>query len=334
MDRNGSERDYDPLWFEKTIIPLFYKCTLILGLILPILYLLISLLGVSVDINFKGRNWILGFIAFLTAIIDLCSFTQPFNLARPVYVCFYPIRGETFHHPEGTHLRIHWLCFLSAALAAGGAAGWDVFVLFKQWLMELKREGRRWYGEVAGREGGRREWWIFPGRGYVEDMFGESGNEEDENWNGENINLGEREDDEGEEMGSKAKTSIAANEGLSLLGVGSEEVCPIVDDCGSLHSSNGSDTPLLTTNEDPGIAETTQGFVTTVKGEADREEISKTVAVGDPSPRNWLWRLIEQEIKRLSKDRLMGLAWLMTVAAWLVMYGRSKKGKFWGMEYA
>ena len=200
--------------------------------------------------------------------------------------------------------------------------------------MELKREGRRWYGEVAGREGGRREWWIFPGRGYVEDMFGESGNEEDENWNGENINLGEREDDEGEEMGSKAKTSIAANEGLSLLGVGSEEVCPIVDDCGSLHSSNGSDTPLLTPNEDSGIAETTQGFVTTVKGEADREEISETVAVGDPSPRNWLWRLIEQEIKRLSKDRLMGLAWLMTVAAWLVMYGRSKKGKFWGMEYA
>lgn len=100
MDRNNFERGYDPLWFEKTIIPLFYKCTLILGLILPILYLLISLLGVSVDINFKGRNWILGFIAFLTAIIDLCSFTQPFNLARPVYVCFYPIRGETFHHPE------------------------------------------------------------------------------------------------------------------------------------------------------------------------------------------------------------------------------------------
>ena len=107
----------------------------------------------------------------------------------------------------------------------------------------------------------------------------------------------------------------------------------MVDDCGSLHSSDGNDTPLLTPYDDSGVEETTPSFFRTVKGEVDRKNIWKRVAVGEPSPRNWAWRLMEQERKRLSKDRLMGLAWLLTLAAWLVMYGRSKKGKFWGMEY-
>lgn len=108
----------------------------------------------------------------------------------------------------------------------------------------------------------------------------------------------------------------------------------MVDDCGSLHSSTGSDTPpLLTPKEDSGVEETTSGFFRTVKGQVDRKNIWKRVAVEDSSPRNWAWRLMEQERKRLSKDRLMGHAWLLTLVAWMVMYGRSKKGKFWGMEY-
>lgn len=68
-----------------------------------------------------------------------------------------------------------------------------------------------------------------------------------------------------------------------------------------------------------------------IKKEAEVHEdgTSQRDVLGDTSPRNWMWRLIGEGKKRLSKDRLMGLAWLLTVAAWLVMYGRSKKGGFW-----
>ncbi|KAG4427490.1 hypothetical protein IFR05_017028, partial [Cadophora sp. M221] len=118
MGENG-----DPLWFEHNVLPVFYTCMLGLGLALPLVYLAISrtaLFNISSYSASPSRpqppsppprlrlNILLPILALTTALVGLCSFTEPYNLARPVYVCFYPVRGETFHHPEEARLRVQW----------------------------------------------------------------------------------------------------------------------------------------------------------------------------------------------------------------------------------
>ncbi|PVH80501.1 hypothetical protein DL98DRAFT_588357 [Cadophora sp. DSE1049] len=367
MDSNGVKLDHDPLYFEHHILPLFYRTTLILGLTLPLLYLFISRLSSSspspsplisnlnpntrLSSNFKfksWRPWILGFIALLTAFVDLCSWTEPYNLARPVYVCFYPVRGETFRHPEEKRLRIQWMCFLSAAFAAGGAAVWDGFVWVRRLARERKREG--WVvGKEDEAERVKGEWWEFPGRGYVGDMSeGEDEQErsEQENRIHDKQRRGSRslsEDDEGTEGDetdlSEPRLGVSSGIKLHLKGDGesSEDAAQPPHEEESIHSSIHSsvETPLITPTEDSETEATHPHpfFNMTAKVGVDKDENSQREAVGDISLRHWMWRLIGEGKKKLSKDNLMGLAWLLTVAAWLVMYGRSKKGKFSGMGY-
>lgn len=82
----------DPFSFERNILPLWYQFTLILALTCPLLYL-------------THRVPYRPFLALITCFANFCSYTEPYNLARPIYVCFYPVKGETFHHPEERRLR-------------------------------------------------------------------------------------------------------------------------------------------------------------------------------------------------------------------------------------
>ncbi|KAF8855507.1 hypothetical protein BDZ45DRAFT_502572 [Acephala macrosclerotiorum] len=145
--------DDDPFWFDRTIVPLWYQFTLLLALTCPLLYLT-HLLPFHPYLPFKPKSY-RTFLALLTAFANLSLYTEPYNLARPVYVCFYPVKGETFHHPEEKRLRVQYELFF-------GAWGLAMFVFVSRvgervWVewrrMEgsdgvdaLRRQEREWMG--------------------------------------------------------------------------------------------------------------------------------------------------------------------------------------------
>jgi hypothetical protein len=61
--------------------------------------------------------------SLLTAIAAFWLSDESRNLARPTYVCFYPIGGETLFHPEEKRLRVQYvLCYLAAGFGAAVGA--------------------------------------------------------------------------------------------------------------------------------------------------------------------------------------------------------------------
>lgn len=208
---------------------------------------------------------------------------------------------------------MQWACFLGAAVAAGGVAVWDFGGLVGR-VWEVV-EGKRWLegrggGEMVGgrceeeERKGKGEWWMFPGREYVD--FGVGGEDENEN-----------------EMVSRTQSVVLDDREEvdidTVPVVGSE----VEGEEGEDEQSPDSQTPLLTPSDSEESEPTAAKVIDNTVGDQNAQE---EAILRDR--KGVTRRLLGKVIAGLSRDRLMGLAWLLTVAAWLVMYGRSKKGRF------
>ncbi|KAH6669487.1 hypothetical protein B0J14DRAFT_598817 [Halenospora varia] len=111
---------------EIDLLASWYHLTLILSLTVPLLYLYIH------HHRHLPYRKLQIFLCLLTALADLALYTEAYNLARPIYVCFYPVRGETFHAPEETRLKVQWALYTVATCLALVAA-----------VLEATR-GRKW----------------------------------------------------------------------------------------------------------------------------------------------------------------------------------------------
>src|SRR6266536_4832507 len=101
---------------EAHVLRLWYTLMQILFAITTTLYLVLC-----VKRSYRSNLFRIT-LPLLSSFASLCLFTEASNLGRPVYVCFYPVRGETFHHPEEMRLTVQWmLCLLACVLAV--AAG-------------------------------------------------------------------------------------------------------------------------------------------------------------------------------------------------------------------
>ncbi|KAH8648080.1 hypothetical protein BGZ60DRAFT_423568 [Tricladium varicosporioides] len=99
---------------ELDLLAAWYHLTLILSLTVPLLYLYIH--HHRYEYLFYRKTQI--FLCLLTSLANLALYTEAYNLARPIYVCFYPVEGKTFHAPEEARLKIQWILYtLSTCLA-------------------------------------------------------------------------------------------------------------------------------------------------------------------------------------------------------------------------
>jgi hypothetical protein len=103
---------------EDYFLKLWYTVMQVLFCITPLIYLALSS-ELFKTVPVRGYQIIL---PLLTSFTTLCLVTEAYNLARPVYVCFYPIRRETIHHPEQTRLNIQWILNSLASVLAAAAA--------------------------------------------------------------------------------------------------------------------------------------------------------------------------------------------------------------------
>ncbi|KAH7350575.1 hypothetical protein BKA65DRAFT_549585 [Rhexocercosporidium sp. MPI-PUGE-AT-0058] len=294
----------------------------------------------------EGSPWILTLLSLTTAFADLCSFTEPYNLARPVDVCFYPVRAERFHHPEEKRLRVQWMCFLGAAGLAGVVGGWELIGLGKGLL---DREGG--LDEDGDGEDGerRREWWMFPRRGYVDlleevgggggfdvgvDMDEKIAEKMDEDEGGINVHTSPMslgaEEEAGEEVEEERESEEEREAEEGREAEGEVEVGVIrrneMEEQEEEVESNDSQPSLLTpTASEHGTSE--NAAIINDDDDTDRDHKAQEVVVR----RNRtlaIWTYLRTLPIGLSREHLMGLAWLLTFAAWLVMYGHSKKARF------
>ncbi|KAH9217745.1 hypothetical protein DL95DRAFT_386241 [Leptodontidium sp. 2 PMI_412] len=146
---------------------------------------------------------------------------------------------------------------------------------------------------------------MFPGREYVD--FGVGGEDENEN-----------------EMVSRTQSVVLDDreevdiDTVPVVGSEVEE-----GEEGEDEQSPDSQTPLLTPSDSEESEPTAAKVIDNTVGDQNAQE---EVILRDR--KGVARKLLGTVIAGLSRDRLMGLAWLLTVAAWLVMYGRSKKGRF------
>jgi hypothetical protein len=101
---------------EAHFLRLWYTLMQILFVITTPIYLILPVKRFYTTNPYRGYRIML---PLLSSFASLCLFTEASNLARPVYVCFYPVRGETFHHPEEMRLTIKWKLNLLACVLAG-----------------------------------------------------------------------------------------------------------------------------------------------------------------------------------------------------------------------
>ena len=99
---------------EARFLHIWYTLMQIVFTAAPAIYLLLSRSSIHVC-----RHRIT--LPFLTSLAALCLVNEAHNLARPVYVCFYPVKGETYHHPEESRLKVQWVLDLLAAVLAAAA---------------------------------------------------------------------------------------------------------------------------------------------------------------------------------------------------------------------
>ena len=114
--------------------------------ITPPVYLVLSS-KYSIMGRVRGYRSLLPLLASFTAFALV---TEAYNLARPVYVCFYPIRGEIFHHPEEATLTLQWkLNTVACTLAATAAVSHIVEGIGKMFARTSQGDLRR--GAAADR---------------------------------------------------------------------------------------------------------------------------------------------------------------------------------------
>jgi hypothetical protein len=127
----------DSLQWGNYLLALFSSSTQPLALLTTFSYLsqaiAVSLLTTLTD-NSTTQNSLLTQVGFLNrrgrvirgALIAASSlswlrlYAVAYNIARPIYVCRYPVSGDYVHHPHETRMRIQWLCYFTAAVLAAG----------------------------------------------------------------------------------------------------------------------------------------------------------------------------------------------------------------------
>jgi hypothetical protein len=116
---NMSSSDWDPA-YEASLLNHWYTLNRILLFITPLIYLFLSVNSSRAPPLLRGYRITL---PLLTAFFAFCLFTEAYYLALPIYVCFFPVRGKTYHAKEETRLGIQWKLYLVVGVLAFAAAG-------------------------------------------------------------------------------------------------------------------------------------------------------------------------------------------------------------------
>jgi hypothetical protein len=131
-----------------------------------------SLLTQAGFLNRRGRV-IRGVLLAVSSLSWLWLYAEAYNIARPIYVCQYPIRGDYVHHPHETRMRIQWLCYfvaaVLAAVLAAGTVGYDLCFMRSTYKALVDRAGpgameNSQSGEKKG-EDGKEERTVSPHEG-------------------------------------------------------------------------------------------------------------------------------------------------------------------------
>ena len=114
-----SSSDWDPA-YEASLLNHWYTLNRILLFITPLIYLFLSVTSSRVPPLLRGYRITLPLLA---AFFAFCLFTEAYYVGLPIYVCFFPVRGETYHAKEETRLGIQWKLYLVVGVLAFAAAG-------------------------------------------------------------------------------------------------------------------------------------------------------------------------------------------------------------------
>jgi hypothetical protein len=91
-------------------------------------------------LNRRGRL-VRGTLIAVSSLAWLWLYFEAYNIARPIYVCMYPVRGEYRHHPHETRMRIQYICYFAAAVLAAGTVLYDLYFVGSTYRTLMDRMG-------------------------------------------------------------------------------------------------------------------------------------------------------------------------------------------------
>jgi hypothetical protein len=97
-----------------------------------------SLLTQAGFLNRRGRV-IRGSLIAVSSLSWLWLHAEAYNIARPIYVCRYPVSGDYVRHLHEKRMRIQWLCYFAAAVLAAGTVVHDF--CYGKYLQGFNRQG-------------------------------------------------------------------------------------------------------------------------------------------------------------------------------------------------
>jgi hypothetical protein len=126
-----------------------------------------SLLTQAGFLNRRGRV-LRDVLIAVSSLSWLWLYAEAYNIARSIYVCQDPIRGDYVHHPHETRMRIQWLCYFVAAVLAASTVVYDFCFMRSTYKTLIDRAGPGavedgQFGVKKGEDG--KEEWVLPHEG-------------------------------------------------------------------------------------------------------------------------------------------------------------------------